>query len=104
MTDQIEQSIADSLEADQNLLPHMPFLLQDLWALGSSVDHILELTASLDLKPDQTRILDLGCGKGAAAIQIAERFGFREWPIRPRRSRPSGAVVFDSGYVFFLPA
>lgn len=76
MSDQIEQSIADSLEIDQKLLPYMDYLLQDLWALGSSVDHILDLVASLDLKPVQTSVLDLGCGKGAVSIQIAERFGF----------------------------
>ncbi len=77
MSDQIKQSIADSLEAGQNLLPHMDYLLQDLWALGSSVDQILDGVVSLDLKSNQTRILDLGCGKGAVSIQIAERFGFQ---------------------------
>ncbi len=76
MSDQIEQSIADSLEIDQKLLPHMDYLLQDLWALGSSVDHILNVVASLGLKPDRTTVLDLGCGKGAVSIRIAEQFGF----------------------------
>ncbi|MBN2029989.1 class I SAM-dependent methyltransferase [bacterium] len=77
MCDPVEQSIADSLEADQILLPHMDTLLQDLWALGCSIDHIIDVISSLNLKPDQTRILDLGCGKGAVCIQIAERFGFQ---------------------------
>ncbi len=44
-----QQSIADSLEVEKILLPYMPYLLQDLWVLGSSVDKILEAIASLPL-------------------------------------------------------
>ena len=74
MSDQTELSIADSLEVDRQLLPYMPFLLQDLWALGSSVDFIIDVVGSLKLPPTQAKLLDLGCGKGAVSIQIASRY------------------------------
>jgi len=58
------------------MLPHMPYLLQDLWALGSSVEIILDVIDQLKLS-QETKVLDLACGKGAVSIQIASKFGFR---------------------------
>jgi len=69
------KSVADSLEVKRKLLRHMPYLLQDLWALGSSVDQILKVISGLNLPAINTRVLDLGCGKGAVSIKIAEKFG-----------------------------
>jgi ubiquinone/menaquinone biosynthesis C-methylase UbiE len=76
MSDDPQQSVADLLEVDKKLLPYMPYLLQDLWALGSSVDQILDLFSALPLSPGSARVLDLGCGKGAVSVQIASKFGF----------------------------
>ncbi|MGD8984150.1 MAG: class I SAM-dependent methyltransferase [Desulfobacteraceae bacterium] len=76
MRDTLQQSVADALEVDKKLLPYMSYLLQDLWALGSSVDQILELLSTLPLSPDTAKVLDLGCGKGAVSVQIAWKFGF----------------------------
>ncbi|MCK5199726.1 MAG: hypothetical protein KAR21_15320 [Spirochaetales bacterium] len=33
MNDKSQQSVANSLEVEEQLLPYMPYLLQDLWAL-----------------------------------------------------------------------
>ncbi len=77
MSDRTEQSIANSLELDKHLLPYMPFLLQDLWALGSSIDYIKDIIGFLNLPRDYPNVLDLGCRKGAVSIQIASQFGFR---------------------------
>ncbi|HPA83049.1 MAG TPA: class I SAM-dependent methyltransferase [Thermoanaerobaculales bacterium] len=63
-------SVAESLEVDERLLPYMPYLLQDLWALGSAIDEIIALAGSLGLPP-KSRALDLGCGKGAVAVRLA---------------------------------
>jgi cyclopropane fatty-acyl-phospholipid synthase-like methyltransferase len=76
MADPPYQSIADSLEADERLLPYMPFLLQDLWALGSSVDYIIEMVGGLNLPAERTNVLDLGCGKGAVSVGLATTCGF----------------------------
>lgn len=77
MTEKFQQSIADSLEIDLRLLPHLPFLLQDLWALGSSVDLIIQVLKPLQLPTEEFRALDLGCGKGAVSIRLAEEYGIR---------------------------
>jgi ubiquinone/menaquinone biosynthesis C-methylase UbiE len=77
MSENTKKSISDSLEADHILLPHLPFLLQDLWALGSSVEYIVYLAGSMGLSAGEASILDLGCGKGAVAIQIAFKLGFQ---------------------------
>jgi len=76
MNDKSQQSVANSLEAEKNILPFMPYLLQDLWALGSSVNQILDLIVTLPLSSDSVEVLDLGCGKGAVSIQIASKSGF----------------------------
>lgn len=77
MTEKFQQSIADSLEIDLQLLPHQPFLLQDLWALGSSVDLIVQVLKPLQFPKKEFRALDLGCGKGAVSIRLAEEYGIR---------------------------
>lgn len=77
MSDRIEKSISNFWEVDKHLLPYMPFLLQDLWALGSSVDYINDIVGSLNLHPNLKNVLDLGCGKGAVSIRIASEFGFQ---------------------------
>ena len=76
MNDNTKQSVANSLEAKKRLLPYMSYLLQDLWALGSSVDQILDLFSTLPLSSDTVKVLDLGCGKGAVSVQIASKFRF----------------------------
>ena len=79
----LDQLISDSLEATPDLLPYMSYLLQDLWALGSSVDQIVEAAGRLPLrsgvnegKAVKATALDLGCGKGAVSVRLASEFGF----------------------------
>ena len=73
MTDETKQAIARSLTADTTeLIPFLPYLLQDFWELGSDPDAMLHLIIShVPLSP-KTRILDLACGKGAVAVKVAE--------------------------------
>lgn len=77
MTKNMDDMISKSLEVEKKLLPHMPFLLQDMWALGSAVNHIIDMIQSLNLPPDKTKVLDLGCGKGGVSVQIAAKFGYK---------------------------
>lgn len=67
--------VAYALEVEPELLPFVPELLADLDELGSDADLIVEILSSLDFE-NPTRVLDLGCGKGAVSFEIAERLGF----------------------------
>ena len=71
----LDQSIIKSLDGkDAALLPHIPYLLQDLWEIGSSPQVISQLLKKhININPD-TRILDLGCGKGAISVYLANEF------------------------------
>jgi len=72
----VEKSIADSLEMDTGMLPFVPELLKGMWALGSSPELVVGLLRPLGLAPERTKLLDLGCGKGAVAVTVAHRLGF----------------------------
>ena len=72
-----EKSVAKSLEARPELLPCLPELLVDLWALGSSPDLVVQMLRPLNPPSRSTGALDLGCGKGAVSITLARELGFR---------------------------
>ncbi|KAB2878873.1 class I SAM-dependent methyltransferase [bacterium] len=81
MLDIFEIEISKSLDAKPELLPFIPELLADLWELGSSTDLVVELFRPLNLSPKTTRVLDLGCGKGAVSITLAHKLGFQVFGI-----------------------
>jgi cyclopropane fatty-acyl-phospholipid synthase-like methyltransferase len=74
-TDEELRQVTAALDATPELVPYPPDLLADLWDLGSSPSRITEWLRDLDL-PEETRVLDLGCGKGAVALTIARELGF----------------------------
>jgi cyclopropane fatty-acyl-phospholipid synthase-like methyltransferase len=65
-------AIAEYFQIDPAIVKHVPDLLQDLWALGSDPDWIAQSLEGLGLASG-ARVLDLGSGKGAVAITLAER-------------------------------
>lgn len=77
MNEKQQREIAEAFDATPDLLPFIPELLADLWALGSWLDVIVELLRPLGLSPETTRVLDLGCGKGAVALTLAQEFVFQ---------------------------
>jgi len=77
MNERQKREIAESLDATPELLPFIPELLADLWALGSSPDVIAKLLRPLGLPSKTTHVLDLGCGKGAVSLTLAQEFGFQ---------------------------
>lgn len=72
----IEEKLAKSLTANNTeLIPYLPYLLQDLWELGSSPNDIISMMKkNIELSKD-LKILDLACGKGAVTVKIAESTG-----------------------------
>ena len=62
--------VAYALETDVALLPYIPELLADLEELGSDAEVIAEVIDTLEL-PDDAQVIDLGCGKGATALEVA---------------------------------
>lgn len=59
------------------LLPYLPELFADLWAIGSAPEIIVEWLRPLGLPPQSTRAIDLGCGKGAVAITLAKELNYQ---------------------------
>jgi len=75
-THESREKLAKSLSADTiELIPFLPYLLQDLWELGSEPKDIIELISKHCTVSNKLRILDLGCGKGAVSIRLAKEFG-----------------------------
>ncbi|MCJ7666385.1 MAG: class I SAM-dependent methyltransferase [Actinobacteria bacterium] len=71
----VEEKLAKSLSAETTeLIPHLPYLLQDLWELGSIPKDIAELISIHLPVPKKTKVLDLACGKGAVSIYLAKTF------------------------------
>lgn len=72
----IEVSVVTAMDGtDVGLFPYLPFIFQDLWELGSNPEVIISLIGDHFTKYENLKILDLGCGKGAASIKVAKAFG-----------------------------
>jgi SAM-dependent methyltransferase len=72
----VEEKLAKSLTAESvELIPYLPYLLQDLWELGSSPKDILDMITKHIHLSVETRVLDLACGKGAVSVNLAKNLG-----------------------------
>ena len=72
----IQEKLAKSLTAEHtDLIPYLPYLLKDLWELGSSPKDIINMIQKHIKVPKKARVLDLACGKGAVGIQAAKALG-----------------------------
>ncbi|MDD3670378.1 MAG: class I SAM-dependent methyltransferase [Sphaerochaetaceae bacterium] len=72
----VEEKLAKSLTAESiDLIPYLPYLLQDLWQLGSSPNDMIEMLTKHTYVSKTTRVLDLACGKGAVSVTLADTIG-----------------------------
>ena len=71
-----DEMVAYALEAHTVLLPYLPELLVDLQELGSDAEAITRVLDGLNLERSAT-VVDLGCGKGAVAVEVAEDLKLR---------------------------
>ncbi len=71
--DNFEKDFLETLDCfEPELKQFIPYLLQDLWEIGSSSGKILSVITKNKLHENHLRILDIGCGKGAITIPIAK--------------------------------
>lgn len=79
LSEETKRKLAASLTAeDPALLPFLPFLLQDLWELGGDPEGVVKILKPIAVESiagEGMRILDLACGKGAVAIELAIELG-----------------------------
>ena len=72
----VEESVVMAMDgASSNLFPYLPYILQDLWEIGTSPEIVLTLVKKYTTDSSNLRVLDLGCGKGAVLIKLAKEFG-----------------------------
>lgn len=74
MTRTLLDEVAYAMDAPECLLPHLPYLLQDLPSLSGAEDGVVEVLSEVGF-PSGGTVLDLGCGRGDIAIQVAQAFG-----------------------------
>ena len=74
MTKTLLNEVAYAMEAPERLLPHLPYLLQDLPSLSGAEDDVVEVLSEVGF-PNGGTVLDLGCGRGDIAIRVAQAFG-----------------------------
>jgi len=68
----LEESIIAAMEGtDKELVKYLPYILQDVWEMGSSPDDIINIIKKHRKDYSSINILDLGSGKGAVSIKIA---------------------------------
>lgn len=71
-----EELLAASLTgSDIRLIPYFPYLLQDIFELGSDPEEMVRLLHDHVGLHHDSRVIDLGCGKGAVSLAIAREFG-----------------------------
>lgn len=61
--------------SDKDLFPYLPYILQDIWEIGTDPKAIIKLISNHFTKYDNLKVLDLGCGKGAVSVQVASELG-----------------------------
>ena len=58
-----------------DILPFLPYLLQDFWELGSEPTIMIDLIEKHGSLTKDTKVLDLACGKGATSVKLAKKLG-----------------------------
>ena len=69
----LEESIETAMDCAQNtaVIPFLPYILQDLWELGTPTEIVINLIQKNCKNYPTLKILDLGCGKGAVSVKLA---------------------------------
>ena len=69
----LEESVVTAMDGSKKeLFTFLPYILQDLWEIGSDPEVIIELVERHAHNHSSLSVLDLGCGKGAVCIKMAK--------------------------------
>jgi len=69
-----EESVLTAMDcADKEILPYLPYILQDFWEIGSDPEVMIALIQKHIINKGNLKVLDLGCGKGAISVNIAKQ-------------------------------
>jgi len=69
----IEESVLTAMDCtDSEILPYLPYILQDFWAISSEPNVMIGLIKKHSSDINNLKVLDLGCGKGVVSINIAK--------------------------------
>jgi len=70
----LEESIAIAMDGGENttIVPFLPYILQDFWEIGTPPEVVIDLIRKHCSNYENLHILDLGCGKGAVSVKLAE--------------------------------
>jgi SAM-dependent methyltransferase len=78
----IEESVVVAMDgSDKELFPYFPYILQDVWEMGTDPETITELIKKHSSDYANATILDLGCGKGAVSVQVSKSIGCKCYGI-----------------------
>lgn len=76
----LEESVVIAMDGtDKDIFPYLPYILQNFWEIGASPSDMITLIESQFTDFSELKIVDLGCGKGAVSIKIAEKLGCECW-------------------------
>jgi len=69
----LEESIAAAMDGrDAAIVPFLPYILQDFWEIGTPAEIVIDLVRRHCRNHSMLHVLDLGCGKGAVSVKLAE--------------------------------
>ncbi|WP_295937194.1 class I SAM-dependent methyltransferase [uncultured Alistipes sp.] len=73
----MDESVAAAMDARQDtaIVPFLPYIFQDWWELGTPSGIVLEIIQRHFKTYSKLQVLDLGCGKGAVSVKLAETLG-----------------------------
>lgn len=78
----LEEIVVTTMDgSDKELFPYLAYILQDLWAIGTDPNIIIRLIRNHFGKRADLKILDLGCGKGAVSVKVADSLGYNCYGI-----------------------
>lgn len=69
-----EESVMAAMDCtNSEILPFLPYILQDFWEIGSNPETMISLIEKHRGNHLKIKVLDLGCGKGAVSINVAKQ-------------------------------